>query len=52
MPTIENLKFKITDRKNKWVEVVGVKKTDVETVIIPSSITTGGKEFKETVVKL
>ena len=48
MPTIENLKFKITDRKNKWVEVVGVKKTDVETVIIPSSITTGGKEYKVT----
>ena len=48
MPTIENLKFKITDRKNKWVEVVGVKKTNVETVIIPSSITTGGKEYKVT----
>ena len=48
MPTIENLKFKITDRKNKWAEVVGVKKTDVETVIIPSSITTGGKEYEVT----
>ena len=48
MPTIENLKFKITDRKNKWVEVVGVKKNNVETVIIPSSITTGGKEYKVT----
>jgi hypothetical protein len=48
MPTIENLKFKITDRKNKWVEVVGVKKTNVETVIIPSSITTGGEEYEVT----
>lgn len=48
MPIVENVKFKITDRKNNWVEVVGVKKNDVETVIIPSSITTGGKEYKVT----
>ena len=48
MPIVENVKFKITNRKNNWVEVVGVKKTDVETVIIPSSITTGGKEYKVT----
>ena len=48
MPTVENLKFEITDPTNKWVEVVGVKKTNVETVIIPSSITTGGKEYKVT----
>ena len=48
MPTVENLKFEITDPTNKWVEVVGVKKTKVETVIIPSSITIRGKEYKVT----
>ena len=48
MQTVENLNFRITDRKNKWVEVVGVEKPDVETVIIPSSITIGGKEYKVT----
>ena len=48
MPTVENLKFEITDPTNKWVEVVGVKKNKVETVIIPSSITIRGKEYKVT----
>ena len=48
MQTVENLNFRITDRKNKWVEVVGVEKRDVETVIIPSSITIGGEEYKVT----
>ena len=48
MPTVENLEFEITDPTNKWVEVVGLKKYNVETVIIPSSITIGGKEYKVT----
>ncbi|MBQ9143806.1 MAG: leucine-rich repeat protein, partial [Paludibacteraceae bacterium] len=48
MPTVENLKFEITDPTNKWVEVVGVKKNKVETVIIPSSITIRGKEYNVT----
>ena len=48
MPTVKNLKFEITDPTNKWVEVVGLKNYNVETVIIPSSITIGGKEYKIT----
>ena len=48
MPTVKNLKFEITDPTNKWVEVVGLKNYNVETVIIPSSITIGGKEYKVT----
>ena len=48
MPTVENLEFEITDPTNKWVEVIGVEEPDVEDVIIPSSITIGGKEYKVT----
>ena len=48
MPTVENLEFEITDPTNKWVEVVGVEDPDVEEVIIPSSITIGGEEYKVT----
>ena len=48
MPTVKNLKFEITDPTNKWVEVIGVEEPDVEDVIIPSSITIGGEEYKVT----
>ena len=48
MPTVENLEFEITDPTNKWVEVIGVEEPDVEDVIIPSSITIGGEEYKVT----
>ena len=45
---VEDLKYRITDPTNKWVEVVGKVEPYVEDVIIPSSITIGGEEYEVT----
>ena len=47
---VEDLKYRITNPTNKWVEVVGVvgEKRTISKVVVPSSVTIGGEDYEVT----